>query len=83
MLSIHFISNYSDKPNQVLPILLFTYLAQLLSIKVLYMSPYNIFTTIVTVEVNRDNDKYTTKGSTSGLSTSSNSNNFRTIKHTK
>ena len=30
---------------------LFIYLAQLLSVKVLYTSPYDIFTAIVTVEV--------------------------------
>ena len=59
------------------------YPAQLLSIEVLYTLPYNTFTTIVMVEVNRDNNKYTIKGSTSSLSVSSDSNNFRTIEYIK
>ena len=42
-----------------------------------------MFTTTVMVEVKQRQQQYTTKGSISGLSTSSNSDDLRTIKYVK
>ena len=75
------ISNHSDQVQFCL-FILSIYLAQLLSVEVLYTSPRDTFTTLVTVEVKKRQRQYATKGSTSGLSASSNRNDLRTIKHT-
>ena len=62
----------------------FIYIPSLIiKVKVLCISPYNTFTTLVTVEVKQKQRQYATKGSTNGLSPSTNYNNFRTIKHIK
>ena len=50
LLSIYFIINYSDEVRFYL-FILSTYLAQLLSVKVLATLPYNTFTTTVIVKV--------------------------------
>ena len=55
----------------------------IIEVKVLYTSPYDTFTTIITVEVKQRQRQYATEGSTIGLSTSTNRNNLRTIEHTK
>ena len=62
----------------------FIYIPSLIiKVEVLCTSPYNTFTTKVTVEVKQRQQQYATKGSTSSLSISTNRNNFKTIEHIK
>ena len=77
----HSLSNYSDQVRSCL-FILSTHLAQLLSVEVLTTLPCDTFTILITVEVKQRQQQYATKGSTSGLSTSSNCNDLRTIKYT-
>ena len=78
----HSLSNYSDQVRSCL-FILSTHLAQLLSVEVLTTLPCNTFTTIIMVEVKQRQQQYATKGSTNGLSASSNCNDLRTIKYIK
>ena len=55
----------------------------IIKVEVLYISPYNTFTIIITVEVKQKQQQYTTEGSISSLSASTNYNNLRTIKYIK
>ena len=82
-MGIYSISNYSNQPSQVLSIYFIYIPSPIIKVTVLYTSPHDIFTTIVTVEVKQRQQQYITKGSTSSLSASNNSNDLRTIKYTK
>ena len=53
----------------------------IIKVEVLYTLPYNTFTTIVIVEVKQRQQQYAIKGSTNGLSASTNHNDLRTIEY--